>query len=267
MRFRAVRRKALTALLATLALGVVPGIAAGPAAAGGPTSVLLSSPSLGRTASLYTTDTAYTELAEQVGAFTSGGKGERGPSTDPTGESVTATWLIHDVQVWRVDRIYLDAAGGPWIATQQVLGGTGSIWDSPVRWSRAADGTVLADLMWSLGLVQGAPEAPGAEPLGDTAPDAASPAGDTARSAAPADDRGATDRGLLVLVALGGVAAGAALAVGASALRRRSAATAADLDDLGIAVTAEADGFATEMLDSTAADRRARQPAGIRGGR
>ena len=28
------------------------------------------------------------------------------------------TWLIHDVAVWRVDRVYLGDEGGPWIATQ-----------------------------------------------------------------------------------------------------------------------------------------------------
>ena len=243
MHSRAVRRTSLSALLATLALGVLPVLTAGPAAAGGPTSVLLSSPSLGRTASLYMTEAAYTELAEQVGAFTTDAGTEGGASEHTVGDPVTATWLIHDVQVWRVDRIYPDAPGGPWIATQEVLGGTGSIWDAPVRWSHAAEGKVLDQLLWTLGLVAGAPDRPAWEAVRDTAPAANTPAED------PADDSGGADGVLLALVALAGLGMGAAVAVGATLLlRRRSAARTDDLDDVGLDATADADGFATEVL-------------------
>ena len=37
----------------------------------------------------------------------------RASGSHEEGAGVTLTWLIHDVQVWRVDRVYLGAEGGP----------------------------------------------------------------------------------------------------------------------------------------------------------
>jgi hypothetical protein len=140
----------LTALLVSPAL-------AGPAAAGGPTSVLLVVPGEGRTASLYTGQADYETLAELVGAF--GDPGATG-STDgidhATGSQVTVTWLIHDASVWRVDRIYPEAPGGPWIATQTSLDGSADIWSGPVRWHHATQGTSLVAVLSRLGLLDGA---------------------------------------------------------------------------------------------------------------
>jgi hypothetical protein len=62
------------------------------------------------------------------------------------------TWLIHDVTVWRVDRIYLGADHGPWIATQTDVSGSGNIWDSPVVWHTASGGPRLASLVDKLGV-------------------------------------------------------------------------------------------------------------------
>ena len=39
-----------------------------------------------------------------------------------SGATVTVTWMIHDVEPWWVDRIYLGGDGGPWIATQEKVG-------------------------------------------------------------------------------------------------------------------------------------------------
>ena len=64
------------------------------------------------------------------------------------------TWLIHDVTPWRVDRIYLDGDGAPWIATQVMVSETGSIWDSPVVWHQPEAGKELALLLDSLGVGQ-----------------------------------------------------------------------------------------------------------------
>jgi hypothetical protein len=134
-------------LLSTLTLSATP------AAAGGPTSAFLSIPGAGSTASLYYTDPEYGELSDLVG-ITGPAPSEQGSGGHEAGPGVTVTWLIHDVQVWRVDRIYLDAEGGPWIATQTSM--DEPIWESPVIWHRPTDGKRLADLLDGLGLGDGA---------------------------------------------------------------------------------------------------------------
>lgn len=135
-----------------------------PAAAGGPTSVLLVAPETGQTASLYTSDDDYQALARLVGAFdASPGETVEGASRSPSGRAVTITWLIHDVQVWRVDRVYPDAGGGPLVATQQALDG-GSTWEAPVAWHRPAAGTQLAQLLDRLVLAGGDPADPAQRP-------------------------------------------------------------------------------------------------------
>ncbi len=232
--------RAAAAVTAALSMLLVPVLAAGPALAGGPTSVLLSAPAIGHTASLYTSDPEYTALAELVGASMAlGTPDEQAGSTDPArshnaGNQVTLTWLIHDVSVWRVDRVYVDAAGGPWISTQQAIGGTDSIWDAPETWHRATEPKALAQLLGSLGLLGGTSDAlPGEATTSGTAPsaqqDAASAGaggaaqGNGNRSAADAAT-GATGDGFSpALAALLGFVAGAlAAGVVSVALVRRS---------------------------------------------
>ncbi len=124
--------------------------------------MLLVVPEEGRTASLYTGQADYETLGELVGAFagTDAGIGTEGDD-HATGPEVTVTWLIHDVSIWRVDRIYPDSPGGPWLASQTSF--SGDIWSSPVQWHTASQGKALTGLLTRLGL------------LGDTA--AAPPAG------------------------------------------------------------------------------------------
>lgn len=146
-------RAALTALVYLL----ISLLTVQPVSAGGPTSVLLVAPQSGRTASLYTTDADYDRLAQLVGAF--GGNGVGG-TTDPSkgghavGQTVTVTWLIHDVGVWRVDRIYPDAKGGPWISTQADIT-AGDPWDGPTVWHTSTDGDKLITLLDQLGVTEG----------------------------------------------------------------------------------------------------------------
>jgi hypothetical protein len=208
------RRAVYTVLIAVLvSLG-----AAGPAAAGGPTSVLLVAPGTGSTASLYTTDSDYQTLAEVLGALGPGpGPGRISDRDHATGSVVTATWLIHDVSVWRVDRIYLDTTSGPWVATQADVGGSGDIWSSPVVWHQVPDGLVLADLLGRLGLVDG-----------DTAPEVVADAAPTVPAAAPSRPARADPAGTPVPAGpwwgLGGLALGVVLTLVAlrGALARRT---------------------------------------------
>ena len=172
------------AALAILTIMLISLLVAGPASAGGPTSVLLVVPGTGRTASLYTGAADYAALAGLVGAFEAPGvAGTEDPSgtSHAAGTGVTLTWLMHDVQVWRVDRVYLGADGGAWISTQFAAGESGTITDSPLAWHAAARGKELAALLDRLGVSpnsRGDGNAPGGSPIGggagrDIAPPAA----------------------------------------------------------------------------------------------
>ena len=140
--------------LAILTIMLISLLVAGPASAGGPTSVLLVS-GTGQTASLYTGTADYAELAELVGASEITGAATMAATSGTShasGTAVTLTWLIHDVDAWRVDRIYFEADGGPWISTQSTAGEAGKIWDSPIVWHVAARGKVLEALLNRLGV-------------------------------------------------------------------------------------------------------------------
>ncbi|MET0234051.1 MAG: hypothetical protein ABW224_05410 [Kibdelosporangium sp.] len=91
-----------------------------PASAGGPTSVLITSPTEQRATALYTTDLNYTELSAAIGT----GQPVADPGAPPLhgtpgGNAINVTWLLHDVQVWRVDHLFMTVDGGPWIETYE----------------------------------------------------------------------------------------------------------------------------------------------------
>jgi hypothetical protein len=121
--------------------------AAGPAAAGGPTSVLIVEPESGRTAAAYYDDPAYAALDALVSGEPSGpvqaadgSFGSRG-----TGRMITVTWLVHDVWVWRVNRVFPDAPGGPWVLTL-VAADPGTLPESGT-WSRPDDPKKVVDVL------------------------------------------------------------------------------------------------------------------------
>ncbi|MDX2553887.1 hypothetical protein [Streptomyces stelliscabiei] len=106
---------ALGASLAALALLL---LGAPPSAAGGPTSVLLVSPTSHRTASLYGSGKQYdllVRLLVPAGSALDGSR-EKAPDWGPegtwggqVGDMVTVTWMSHEVTAWRVDRLYMSA--------------------------------------------------------------------------------------------------------------------------------------------------------------
>jgi hypothetical protein len=224
-------RAALTALTLILLTLLV----AGPAQAGGPTSVLLVVPGTGQTASLYYSQADYEALAALVGAFgesASTGKVDRSGATHEFGTGVTLTWLIHDVQVWRVDRVYVGGVGGPWISTQ-ATDGSGSIWETPVAWHTATDGQVLMSLLRRLGVspdstnadsgpVTGAVTGAGGDPGASIAPspEAAPSAADSKQTAEPAEPGLLTSAGLVW--GLAGLALGVLITVAALRLSSSS---------------------------------------------
>ena len=147
MRVTLARAATLVAVLSAFALPAAPARRAARRAR------LLSIPGAGSTASLYYTDPEYDALAGLVGMSEPSGTfaGQESGSGHESGPGITVTWLVHDVEPWRVDRIYLGGKDGPWISTQ-VSDFSGPLWDSPVLWHRPADGARLADLLDGLGL-------------------------------------------------------------------------------------------------------------------
>ncbi|MEV6414275.1 hypothetical protein [Kribbella sp. NPDC051718] len=140
-----VRRTVLLIVLAVAGVGTLP------AHAGGPTSVLLSSPDNGKVVATGYEDKIYGQLQTLLDTE------PKGPADDvehSSGTFVRATWLIHDMTPWRLDIIYPDAPGGPWIATTQSDLSTGKLPDKPV-WHRATDDVKLVKLLVDLGLLHG----------------------------------------------------------------------------------------------------------------
>jgi hypothetical protein len=132
------------AVVAVAASGVVP------AHAGGPTSVLLSAPSVPKVVAAGYEDANYAKLQ---GLLDNSSNDKPSAGEDhQSGNFVRATWLIHDMMVWRLDIIYPDAPGGPWIATTQDVTGSGKLAEQPV-WHRATDSIQLTKLLDMLGLI------------------------------------------------------------------------------------------------------------------
>lgn len=137
-------RKMFRLVLSLVLLGAGLLLGAGSAAAGGPTSAIVVSPEQQRATALYASDADYQTLMGLVG------DNPGGPATaDPgSGRYVTVTWLIHDVMVWRSDRIYYENTGTPWIFTQQ----SDSVepFSGDGVWHRASQGRALITLLHRL---------------------------------------------------------------------------------------------------------------------
>jgi hypothetical protein len=200
------RRILLVLLTALLGLTGWAG-AAGSAYAGGPTSVLLVNTDRARVHALYLTDPAYDRLATAVGGI----DGASTPPPEVAGggkDQVKLTWLIHDVTVWRLDRVVLTRNDGVWIETVFTLPED----DDTARWHRAQDDQALTALLSAAGLLGKQAQPPGASEA-STAP--ASAADGVSAATTPG-------RPLLGIVAAGlsGLVVGA---MGALALRPRVA--------------------------------------------
>lgn len=145
-----------------------------PAAAGGPTSVLLSASAIAKVAAVGYSDQAYVDLQEVVQAVDSTANSNPPTSAPESGRVIRAAWLIHDQTVWRLDTIYLDAAGGPWIATVESLEGRPS--GEPV-WHRSTNPAKLEKILGELGLLgaRAASAAPTTAAAAPSAPPAAAP--------------------------------------------------------------------------------------------
>ncbi|MFJ9582918.1 hypothetical protein [Streptomyces acidicola] len=184
--------------------------------AGGPTSVLLASPTSSQTASLYSTDDGYNLLEKLLGRAGSDldSSEEKPPKLDETiGHSVNVTWLIHDVNPWRVDQVYplVPETRGVWIhTTMGVPNGKDGIWHKAERPEE------LRSLLTDLGVMGKAPKTEGE----DANASAGRPSHDDV-TAAPATNDSPPARAAAASTGLGtnwwwaipGLAVGAALAL------------------------------------------------------
>ncbi|MFF0723446.1 hypothetical protein [Streptomyces sp. NPDC004134] len=241
------RRLTAAAAAALTALGLALGLAP-PAAAGGPTSVLLVNGGSGEAAALYATHPDYAALDKAIG-----GTGERvGPvltEADLGGadaRQITVTWLQHDVHVWRVDTVYPDARGGAVVGR-----GTGGDAATEQTWRRVEHPGRLGSLLGRLGVAQrpeaqsgwylppqfgtdaAVPEAGGRpEPAADegAAREEGQAAADTDRAARREATAAGPDTGPGTnwWWTLPGLAAGALLATAAPRLHRRRRTAAAE---------------------------------------
>jgi hypothetical protein len=139
-------------VLAIVAVLVVASSGVMPAAAGGPTSVLLSAPSVPRVVAAGYEDKAYKDLTELIQSTDTTSNVDTSRQHE-SGEFIRATWLIHDMSVWRLDVIYPLAPNGPWIATT-TMDENGRMSETPV-WHRSSDWVKLLKLLDTLGLVGG----------------------------------------------------------------------------------------------------------------
>ncbi|MBC9717206.1 hypothetical protein H9Y04_32230 [Streptomyces sp. TRM66268-LWL] len=231
--------------MATLLGALVAGFAlvlmgASGASAGGPTSVLLSSPTSGKAAGLSHQDKEYEELTQLLGV----GRGfdsVKAPPMDDTmeGEMVNATWLIHDVTPWRVDQIHVlpnpDAASKVDVFIHTVEAhGDESLNQLAGAWHRPQQAGELLALLKSLDLL-GAPD-PAAGGEGTTAGSGADETAGTGAETGSGSDSdaaagGARDGSTTIAAdtpvstgwwwAIPGIAAGAALALGIRPVARQ----------------------------------------------
>ena len=153
------RRTIVLPLLVALLLGAIGWSATTTTAyAGGPTSVLMTNPESGRASALHIANPDYDRLYAAVGGDTTG---EQAPPTDVSsgGEEVRLTWLIHDVQVWRIDRVHVTGQDGIWVETVTEMTGEGHPFEQPAHWHRAKNDQALTALLANAGLL-GADSAP-----------------------------------------------------------------------------------------------------------
>jgi hypothetical protein len=189
--------------------------AAGPASAGGPTSVLLVSPESTETAALYYSDKEYGELQQLLGTAAKGTRDKPPEAGLTAARQINVTWMVHDVTPWRLDRVYPVHKGRDvWIHTAANLGRT-----TNGTWHRADHPAQLRALLEKLGLMGRVPDEgraailpPGGEEDGasDATKEVADPAGDAAD---PATSGAGSADGTDWWWALPGAAAGAVLAL------------------------------------------------------
>jgi len=225
------------ALLVVLIAGLLSASAvalAPPSSAGGPTSVLLVDTVNGRATALYASDPRYERLSDLVGGATPPVADGSAPALSdgrwtPGSGGITATWLMHDVVVWRVDHIFAGPDATVSIASVSDMAGISSF-DANPTWHRARDPKALTTLLTGLGLGSAAPASQVTASAPATPPATAAP---RATAAAPASSTPPAP-----LWGLAGLLVGAGLMLAVVRLRRPRRSRHVD-DDVDVPESAE----------------------------
>ncbi|MER6984558.1 hypothetical protein ABT317_48340, partial [Streptomyces carpinensis] len=134
---------ALATLLAVMVWG------ASFAAAGGPTSVLVTSPQSGEAGALYSSEKEYRQLERLLGPAGSGSR-DKPPEADLVHtRQINVTWMAHDISPWRLDRVFpVTGKNAVWIHT------AANVPDSlNGYWHRAEQPARLRALLGKLGVM------------------------------------------------------------------------------------------------------------------
>ena len=230
-------------IMVTVPLGASLLLSAGTGWAGGPTSALLVAPGVERAAAVYYSDPEYQQLETLLAEPAVSDAPVELPA-DGSGY-ITVTWLIHDVSIWRIDRIYLAANGEHLIATQLMDGTNGNgagmypgeLGDDTAIKHRAGDPAGLQSLMDKLGLTGSAQAGSADVALQEASgPIDAAPIDAAAASAVPTNPAATAPWWILAGLALGiGVTAAAVRYL--PAIRRRLIAEPAGADDEPVRMT------------------------------
>ena len=170
-------RAAAAAVATLLGALVTLGLTAVPAAAGGPTSVLVVNYDGSRAGAALTGSAAYDDLVRALDAMAEP-VGETRPRAEFMSHQIRLTWLIHDVTPWRVDALSI-AGDDVWVSTAMSHDGS-DIFSTPAVWHRPKDGPLLIATLTRLGVIgdaprEAAPTAGGAAPAAQPARSVATP--------------------------------------------------------------------------------------------
>lgn len=217
---RRTARRGATALAGLLLALTWVWCSAAPASAGGPTSVIMVNPTTGQATALHARNPRYQQLAEAVGAdLPQHGSASRPASVSDCFEcEIRLTWLIHDMSIWRIDRVHLTSNDGVWIETVVAdESGTPIAFDQDGVWQRPHDATALLALLQAANLTATSvsEDDPDRQPVSVT-PQA------SATSAATAADGGGSAGPPVGLVAIGSGIVGIGAGLGISWLIRRT---------------------------------------------
>ena len=213
----------LPLLVAAVAVALLV-VAAQPASAGGPTSVLVVDYDGSRAAGALTGSPAYADLEKALDAYNTP-TGDAMPAASFMDSRVRLTWLVHDVTPWRVDAVIIDG-DDVWVETSMNLADGKDLFQAPAVLHRPKDTALLLATLTSLGV------------YGDTRSSPTSTSSPTPRPVAPARVAavipgtavGATPGALLwsVTTAAAVLALGLALGLGVALGRRSRAGSGAE---------------------------------------
>ena len=211
------RRFIVLVITAVVGLMLLP---ATPANAGGPTSVLVVDHGGGHAAGAVTGSSAYDSLAQALDVWDPP-TGDRRSADSLMANPIRLTWMIHDVQPWRVDALTIEGSD-VWVSTLLMQGGetlfSTSTSAAEAVWHRPANTALLLKTLTDLGVLGGDAATSPPATTGSIAPV-------TASEAAPSEpsSRGVPPTALALVAALSfclGALGGRALR-----LRRREASS------------------------------------------